>query len=195
MVTIKTLIKKILLTLTSYVARNTILRRARGGEGLILNGFPRCEIKGKLSIGQNIKINSGNRSNPIGSGYTTNIIVKKKASLSIGDNVGISNSTIFASHHIIIEADVKIGGGCRIWDTDHHSFIFHERNAVPEIKPVGETIVIGRGAWLAADVTVLKGVRIGCGAVIACGSVVTRDVPDFQVWGGVPAKFIKDLAS
>lgn len=195
MIAIKTFIKKILLTLTSYVARKTILRRASGCGGLIINGLPRFEIKGKLSIGQDCKINSGNRSNPIGSGYTTNIIVKKNASLLIGDNVGISNSTIFASHNIIIEADVKIGGGCRIWDTDHHSFIFHERNAVPETKPLGERIVIGQGAWLAADVTVLKGVRIGSGAVIACGSVVTRDVPDFQVWGGVPAKFIKDLAS
>ena len=195
MTKIKKVLKKIAVISKRYVARKTFLRGAIGCEGIMLNGFPKVELKGYLTIGRNYQINSGNRNNPIGSGSETNIIVKKNASLSIGDNVGISNSTIFTSQSIIIEADVKIGGGCRIWDTDHHSFIYHERNSVPEIKPAGERVVIGRGAWLAADVTVLKGVRIGSGAVIACGSVVTRDVPDFQVWGGVPAKFIKDLMS
>ena len=49
------------------------------------------------------------------------------------------------------------------------------------------------GIWIGANVTVLAGVRIGDGAVVAAGAVVTRDVPEFTIVGGVPAKVIRRL--
>lgn len=52
-------------------------------------------------------------------------------------------------------------------------------------------IVIGSDVWIATGVTVLSGVRVGHGAVLAAGAVVTRDVPDFAVVGGVPARVIR----
>ncbi|MBP1629394.1 MAG: hypothetical protein H6Q15_287 [Bacteroidetes bacterium] len=45
--------------------------------------------------------------------------------------------------------------------------------------------------WIGANVVILKGVNIGNGAIIAAGAVVTKDVPSMEIWGGVPAKFIK----
>ena len=55
-----------------------------------------------------------------------------------------------------------------------------------------EPIVIGDRVWIGMNATVLGGVTIGEGAVVAAGSVVTKDVPPFTVVGGVPARPIKD---
>ena len=54
-------------------------------------------------------------------------------------------------------------------------------------------IHIGKNVWLGAHATILPGVAIGEGAVVAAGAVVTKDVPDHTVVGGVPAKVIKYL--
>jgi acetyltransferase-like isoleucine patch superfamily enzyme len=51
-------------------------------------------------------------------------------------------------------------------------------------------IKIGCDVWLGCNVTVLKGVNIGGGAVIAAGAVVTKSIPPYEIWGGVPAKKI-----
>lgn len=52
-------------------------------------------------------------------------------------------------------------------------------------------IDIGNNAWLGAGVIVLPGVSIGANAVVAAGAVVTHDVPAGEVWGGIPARFIR----
>ena len=49
-------------------------------------------------------------------------------------------------------------------------------------------IVLDRDVWLGANVVVLKGVTIGRGAIIAAGAVVNQNVPEFEIWGGVPAR-------
>ena len=57
-----------------------------------------------------------------------------------------------------------------------------------EYKPVH----IGKGTWLGSHVSVLAGVTIGSGCLVASGAVVTKDVPDGMIAGGVPAKVIKE---
>jgi acetyltransferase-like isoleucine patch superfamily enzyme len=54
-------------------------------------------------------------------------------------------------------------------------------------------VTIGSGVWIASRVTVLPGVRIGDGAVVAAGAVVARDVPAHTLVGGVPARVIRSL--
>lgn len=54
---------------------------------------------------------------------------------------------------------------------------------------------IGDGVWIGANVIVLRGTRIGHGAVVAAGAVVVSDVPPRELWGGVPARFIRALDS
>lgn len=55
----------------------------------------------------------------------------------------------------------------------------------------GASLIIGNDVWIGCNVLIKAGIRIGNGAVIAMGSVVTNDVPDFAIAGGVPAKIIK----
>lgn len=54
-----------------------------------------------------------------------------------------------------------------------------------------QDIVLEGDNWIGANATVLKGVTIGKGSVVAAGAIVTKDIPPYEVWGGIPAKFIK----
>ncbi|MBV8731891.1 MAG: acyltransferase [Acidobacteriia bacterium] len=56
----------------------------------------------------------------------------------------------------------------------------------------GAPITIGEDVWIGTHVVILPGVTIGKGAIIAAGSIVNRNVPAYQIWGGVPARFIKE---
>lgn len=58
-------------------------------------------------------------------------------------------------------------------------------------RPILKRTIIGRDVWLGANTIVMVGVIIGDGSIIAAGSIVTKDVPPFCVFGGIPAKFIK----
>jgi len=59
------------------------------------------------------------------------------------------------------------------------------------IEPVGRRISIGDGVWIGANAVILPGVTIGEGSVIAANAVVTRDVGENEIWGGVPAKKLR----
>lgn len=59
-------------------------------------------------------------------------------------------------------------------------------------RPAQHTTVIGADAWLGHGTIVMRGVRIGDASIIAAGAVVTRDVPPYEIWGGVPAKKLRD---
>lgn len=52
--------------------------------------------------------------------------------------------------------------------------------------------IIGNDVWIGCGVTVIAGVRIGNGAIVGAGAVVTKNIPDYEIWAGVPAKKIKD---
>nr|WP_313477109.1 CatB-related O-acetyltransferase [Stutzerimonas kunmingensis] len=53
---------------------------------------------------------------------------------------------------------------------------------------------IGNGVWIGANVVILRGVTIGDRSIVAAGAVVTKDIPPYEIWGGVPAKKIRDLS-
>lgn len=109
--------------------------------------------------------------------------------LSIGDNSGIgAKSELYGE--ITIGKDVMMGTNCIIYSRNHR----FDRIDIPmrmqgsdEIKPV----VVGDDVWIGGRVTILPGVNIGKGAVIGAGSVVTKDVPEYAIVGGNPAKIIK----
>lgn len=149
---------------------------------------------GRLIIGNKFSANSGKRENPIGGDTILNLIVfKKEARLTIGENVGISNSTIVCWHEVSIGNNVVIGGGCKIWDTNFHSLDPVMRTSGHDTDIRTSPVFIRDNVFIGGNVVVLKGVTIGENSVIAAGSVVTKDIPPNVMAGGNPCKVIKAL--
>ena len=158
-----------------------------------INGKIFINNKGSIKIGNNFKANSGKNYNPIGGDTILRLICYKNAKIIIGDNVGISNSTILSKDSIIIGNNVLIGGGCKIWDTDFHSLDYTIRGTKADGKAKHKPIIIKDNAFVGGGTLILKGVIIGKKSIIAAGSVVTKSVPDGEVWGGNPARFIRKI--
>lgn len=103
-----------------------------------------------------------------------------KTKLKIGNYVSIAQNVVFL-------LDVE-------HNTDHIStFPFRVKvlNSVKDEAHSKGDIVIEDDVWIGYGATIVSGVHIGKGAVIAAGAVVTKDVPAYEMWGGVPAKLIK----
>ncbi|WP_196809419.1 acyltransferase [Gillisia sp. JM1] len=149
--------------------------------------------KGKLTIGDNFEGNAGKMKNPIGGDTHLRLIVSEKGQLNIGENVGISNSTIVCWDKIEIGNFVFIGGNCKIWDTDFHSLHPHERRHNGDRYVYTAPIKIGDYVFIGGGSIILKGVSIGNNSIVAAGSVVTKLIPENEIWGGNPARFIKKL--
>jgi acetyltransferase-like isoleucine patch superfamily enzyme len=155
----------------------------------------RINIKGRglIEFGNNVKIISSVYENPVGLSIMSSFYCNSGAQIKIGNNVSLSNSLLFAKKSIIIEDYVMIGGGCQIMDTDFHSLNYEERLKFKDEKVQSKDVLIKRGAFIGASVIVLKGVIIGEKSIVAAGSVVTKSIPDNQIWGGNPAKFIRNV--
>ena len=138
------------------------------------------------------------------------IFETEKGFIEIGNNVHIGKSTFICRTSITVGNDVTMAWGITIYDHDSHSINWNERkndnircyedfiefkgnNIVNKdwSKVNSKEIIIKDKAWIGFDVTILKGVTIGEGAVIGAKSVVTKDVPDWSVVAGNPARVVK----
>ena len=116
--------------------------------------------------------------------YGADIILFKGAKLILGSGFFNSNIKIRCHKKIEIGENVAISHDVTIMDSDAHEGIWEGYEKTKSIK-------IGNHVWIGTRVTILKGVTIGDNAIIAAGSVVTKDVPNNTVVAGVPAKVIK----
>ncbi len=101
-----------------------------------------------------------------------------KGNNSIGKNVVLD-----ARKGLVINEGVTIASQVIIW-TLHHDY------NDPDFATEGEKVEIGDYAWICSRVVILPGVKIGKGAIVASGAIVTKNVPDYAIVGGVPAKII-----
>ncbi len=107
----------------------------------------------------------------------------------IGANTYVNRYTIFDAHRQLhIGERVMIGPHCYFTDADHST----DPESSVQVQPMRhKPLIIEDEAWIGAHVTVLPGVRIGKGAVIGAGSVVTRDIPPMAVAIGSPARVVR----
>ncbi|TRZ45017.1 acyltransferase [Robertkochia solimangrovi] len=194
------MIKKIVTSL--YLGFNRIINRTYNGiilgmknvqfdEFPIINGRIIIFGTGKLQLSGLVKINSSLNANPIGGDQRTIFRILPGAELSIGDQTGISNSTFVCQDKITIGKNVRIGGGTKIYDTDFHSLDASLRSNPKTDIPKTRPVLIQDGAFIGGHSIILKGSNIGKNAIIGAGSVVTGTIPDNEIWGGNPVKFIR----
>jgi acetyltransferase-like isoleucine patch superfamily enzyme len=139
---------------------------------------------------------------------------REVGSVVIRDNTYIGAGTqLICAQNIEIGSNVLIAWGCTIVDHDSHSLNWLERvedvhswrdgllsqgkKGATELKkwevvPMAP-IHIEDKVWLGFNVIVLKGVTIGEGSIVAAGSVVTKDVPDWSLAAGNPARIVREL--
>jgi len=110
--------------------------------------------------------------------------------IEIGDRVFIGMSCQFnCNTRIKIGDDSMVASNTTFVDTGHETnpgFKINEQALI-----VGE-IIIGKDVWIGTGCKVLKGVTIGNGSIVGAGSVVNKPIPDYQIWAGVPARFIRN---
>lgn len=116
--------------------------------------------------------------------FGKNLDIREPSMISIGDNVVINKRVLLDGRGgLIINSNVDIAQDVNIWTMQHD---YNDEN---------HSLVVGRGyieeyVWLCSRSTILPGVKIGKGAVIASGAVVTKDVLPMEIVGGVPAHHI-----
>lgn len=148
---------------------------------LSLNGNAKC-MNGRSTI---VRIDEGGTLECGKSSvfYGGDIIIFKGAKLTIGDTFINSDCKIRCHQSISIGNGCAISHDLTVMDSDAH-YLNGEKKTNP--------IVIEDHVWIGSRVMILNGVRVGEGAVIAAGSVVTKDVPAHAVVAGVPARIIND---
>lgn len=134
-----------------------------------------------INVGIGGKINGGTRF--YGRGY-----------VSIGTETWVGPNCCFYTHH---DVPILIGRNCDI--APDVRFVTGSHEIGPAVRRAGtgcaKAIQIGDGCWVGVGVTLLGGVKIGRGSILAAGSVVTKDVPEDCVAAGVPARVIRKLGS
>lgn len=120
------------------------------------------------------------------------IAMQRWRGVKIGKNVHFGtyvNMDLPYPYFITVEDGVSLAGSITI--LAHNKPLEYHKNVSPSyIAPV----TIRKNAWVAVNVTILPGVEVGEGAIVASNSLVNKDVPPMTLCGGIPAKFIKDLS-
>lgn len=155
------------------------------GAGAQIRGMEHIRIGHRFSAGRGLILQAWD--SYAGKAYTPH--------LTIGDDVMLTdNIQISCAHSITIGNHVLVGQNVYISDNDHGDTSYETLCQPPlsrELSIKGP-VVIEDNVWIGRNASILSGVTIGKGAVIAANSVVNKDVPPYTVVGGVPARILKN---
>lgn len=120
----------------------------------------------------------------------------------IGSNCNI-NCNVFIENDVIIGDNVTVKSGVQLWDgiqIEDNAFIgpnvTFTNDKYPKSKKYPEAfqrIIVRNGASIGANCTILGGIEIGANSLVGAGSVVTKSIPEKQLWLGNPARFIRNI--
>ena len=174
----------------------------KAGRGVIYGRGLVLRHPGKISIGERVSIDddvlldasgAGEKGISLGDGVIVSrscVLQGKTGPLAIGNRADIGCNCIFSSvSGIEIGQSTLIAGHCYIGGGRYRS----DRLEIPMMDQGTYSegpVILGEDVWLGAGVIVLDGVRIGRGSIVGAGSVVTREIPEYSVAVGVPARVI-----
>jgi len=143
-----------------------------------------------------LQIEMGDRCRVSGkTNFSGRTVARQPPVLKVGDNIDIGwMCSITVGSRVEIGNNVRIAARCFLAGYPGHPLNAEDRAAgLPETDDQVGDIVLEDDVWLATGVSVMAGVRIGKGTIVAAGSVVTRDLPAGVLAGGVPAKVIRPI--
>lgn len=109
-------------------------------------------------------------------------LVRHKQNFKLGDNTEIGNFTVIGCEYgVEIEDDVKIGYHCVIMSDS-------------TVDDKHGKVILKKGCCIGANSVIMPGITVGEGAVVGANSFVNRNIPDYEMWVGTPARFVKRKA-
>ena len=186
------------------IRHKILLKESKGiliiGKKVKIREHKKIRIKGSATIEDGCFINALSKGGiTIGNNFSlgrnsiiecTGVIRELGEELVIGENVGIAANAFIAMRGKVEIGDNTIFGPNVSIHAENHNF----NDLETPIRLQGATrkgVKIGKDCWIGSKVTILDGVTIGDHVIVAAGAVVTKDVPDYAIVGGVPAKVIK----
>ena len=165
--------------------------------GARLEGKVYCRNEGEIHLGRGVHVTGGYCRNRISRNLGSSLCADRGATLTIGEGSGISSSCIWARSSIRIGRRVNIGANCIILDHDAHSLDPERRLSYSDdyASTATSPVEIGDDVLVGTSCIILKGVSIGRGSVLGAGSVLTRSIPEGELWAGNPASFIRALST
>jgi acetyltransferase-like isoleucine patch superfamily enzyme len=144
--------------------------------------------KGQINLGSSVYLTSF----PNGTIYRTALSTYyPEALLTIGNNCNINGTVIHCNEKVTIGNFCMFGPGTVICDNDSHRIVLNRE--IRNSKALSKPIVIKDNVWIGMNCLIMKGVTIGANSIVAAGSIVTKDIPNNCLFGGNPAKLIKEL--
>ena len=133
--------------------------------------------------------------------WRTSLAAEDGGVIEVGDHSYLANASLVCAERIVLGARVMVAGGVTIADSDFHPLAAAQRLAdTVALSPAGDRrrrpamatrpVIVADDVWIGWNATVLKGVRVGEGSVIAPGAVVVRDVPAGVTVAGNPARVV-----
>ena len=186
--------RKLLIRFLQFRARKKLF----GSPGVKIHPTAKVNFRGvRLYAGCSLEIGEGTI-------VEGSLVSEREGSqITIGKNTFIGVSLLASSEKIEVGDDVMISGGCFLLDHNSHAIgwtgrkqdvkdWYHGRKDWTNV--IVKPIKIGDKSWIGLNVIILKGVKIGEGAVVAAGSIVTKSVPPWTIVGGNPARVIREIS-
>ena len=151
------------------------------GVGVRCIGRPSITNLGEMQLGDRVVLRSSPVSVELATGSHGLLVIGALTSINTG-------ASIHADCSVQIGERVRIAPYVHIMDTAFHDLSDHNK------RPPARPVVIEDDVWIAVKATVMPGVRIGRGAVVAAQSVVTKDVPAGAIVAGAPARIVRESA-